>query len=136
MPSITSKLARPAEYELRSLAAAMRPDWDADQLSGAMVAAHTSGWSWPRMFTEVCRMLTDDRAQPTDLRDASRQPLGQIAAADPDAVDRAAAGAKSALAEALFVLDQRRCEAEEADRAERSLRLADAPGAVAGGDAG
>lgn len=66
----------PAPLQLADLAAAMRPDWDRADLEGAIAAARTGGgWSWPRVFAEVARLLVQEDSSPRDLTAAARNPL-------------------------------------------------------------
>lgn len=104
MTSITSDLCREAGPELQATALVMRPDWgDGEPLRGAMVAARTAGWSWVRTFKFVSEMLTDDKAQPYQLRDACRDSgarsepadTGSEVVADAIATAKAAADAAS-----------------------------------------
>jgi hypothetical protein len=73
-----------APTELLDLAAAMRPDWDRDQLSLALVAARNAGWTWTRTLTATVRLLCDVKAVPRDLAVAARSPLERTVPADPD----------------------------------------------------
>lgn len=61
----------PAPSQLAELAAAMRPDWDRAQLEGAVTAARSGGWSWPRVFSEVARLLVQEDSAPRDLTAAA-----------------------------------------------------------------
>ena len=65
----------PAPAQLADLAAVMRPDWDQDRLKGAISGARSSGWSWPRVFIEVARLLVQEDSSPADLTNAARSPL-------------------------------------------------------------
>lgn len=62
--------ARPAVDELLDLAAATRPDIDRRDLHGAIIAAGTAGWSWPKVLVEVANMLGRGE-EPRDLRAAT-----------------------------------------------------------------
>lgn len=66
---------QPAARELVDLARAMRPEWDHDVLSAAIVAAKNAGWTWTRTFSETARMLTDEKASPWDLKHAAASPF-------------------------------------------------------------
>ena len=61
----------PAPMQLADLAAAMRPDWDRTQLEGAIAQARSSGWSWPRVFSETARLLVQEDSAPRDLTAAA-----------------------------------------------------------------
>jgi hypothetical protein len=74
----------PATPQLLDLAAAMRPDWDRDQLSLALVAVRNAGWPWTRTFMAAARLLCDVKAVPRDLAVAARSPLERTVPADPD----------------------------------------------------
>ncbi len=65
----------PAPIQLADLATAMRPDWDRTHLEGAIAQARSSGWSFPRVFSEVARLLVQEDSSPRDLTEAARQPL-------------------------------------------------------------
>ena len=78
-------LVQPASRELTDLAVTMRPDWDRDDLSGALVAAKTAGWSWERTFREVSRLLLLDDGEPAALRHAAATPLRPSLAPSGDA---------------------------------------------------
>ena len=69
-----------APIELAGLAEKMRPDWDMAQFTGALNAAHSSGWDWPRTFRVATLLMADPDASPRDLVEACRnwlQPRGQ-----------------------------------------------------------
>jgi hypothetical protein len=66
---------QPATPELLTLAAKMRPDWDRTDLSGALAAAASNGWDWPKTFLAVCRLLADSEAAPRDLIKAVQNPV-------------------------------------------------------------
>jgi hypothetical protein len=75
----------PAPLELADLAVKMRPDWDRVQLDGAIAQARSSGWSFPRVFSEVARLLVLADSSPRDLTAASRNPaLTPLAPSDPE----------------------------------------------------
>ena len=63
-----------APDQLADLARAMRPEWDHDVLTAAIVAAKNAGWTWTRTFTETARLLTDPHASPWDLKHAAASP--------------------------------------------------------------
>lgn len=74
----------PAPLQLADLAAVMRPDWDRAELEGAITGARSgSGWSWPKVFSEVARLLVDEGASPRDLAVAARNQLAPRQPADP-----------------------------------------------------
>jgi hypothetical protein len=88
----------PAPLQLADLAAVMRPDWDRRELDGAVADARTSGgWSWPRVFSEVARLLVLEDSSPKDLTVASRDQLRRVAA-DPLLTKRWAADCREYLA--------------------------------------
>lgn len=88
----------PAPLQLAELAAVMRPDWDRRELEGAVTEARTSGgWSWPRVFSEVARLLVLEDSSPKDLTVASRDRLRRVAA-DPSQTRQWAADAREYLA--------------------------------------
>ena len=74
----------PAPSQLADLAAAMRPDWDRTQFEGAVAAARTGGWSWPRLFMEVARLLVQEDSSPRDLTEAARDQSQRRVPASPE----------------------------------------------------
>lgn len=64
-----------AQPELLTLAAAMRGEEWADDLAGALIAAHHAGWDWPKTFIAATRLMADEDALPKDLTEATRDPL-------------------------------------------------------------
>lgn len=64
-----------AQPELLTLAAAMRGEEWADDLAGALIAAHHAGWDWPKTFVAATRLMADEDALPKDLTEATRDPL-------------------------------------------------------------
>lgn len=75
---------RPALQELVALAAAMREDWNPDQITGAVLAARTAGWSWERTVVTFAVLMTTDDAEPRDLLEATRDPLTRAAGCGSD----------------------------------------------------
>ena len=65
----------PARDELLALAARVRTEEWADELSLALVAAANAGWSWPRAALHACGLIFREDGQPRELRDAARDPL-------------------------------------------------------------
>ena len=65
----------PAALALADLAAQMRPDWQRAHFEGAMAAAASAGWSWPRTCKQAFALLLDENATPHDLAAATRDPL-------------------------------------------------------------
>ena len=88
-----------AEPQLVALAVAMRPEWDHEVLSSAIVAAKNAGWTWKRTFRETTRLLADEHASPWDLKRAAASPL-QREEPPPGAHTRGAALARELLAAA------------------------------------
>jgi len=78
-------MIRPAQPQLLDLAAEMRPDWPAEELEGALVAAAASGWSWIRAFALTADLLADENATPRQLADAFRSPLDRQHPGEPSA---------------------------------------------------
>jgi hypothetical protein len=64
-----------AAAELTALALASRPGWTEREVRGAILAAHTAGWDWPRTLVEMARLIADPQAQPRQLLDELRDPL-------------------------------------------------------------
>jgi hypothetical protein len=89
----------PAPIQLADLAAVMRPDWDRADLEGAVAASRASGWSWPRVFIEVARLLVLEESSPRDLTAAARNPVqAPMAPADPELARSWAADIRAMLA--------------------------------------
>lgn len=78
-------MIQPAPQQLLDLAAAMRPDWDREQTSLALVAARNAGWEWTRTVLAVARLLCDEKARPQDLAAAARKPFEKVAGSGPSA---------------------------------------------------
>ena len=87
---------QPAGRELVALAAAMRPEWDCNVLSSALLAAKNAGWTWTRTFSETARLLTDPKGSPWDLKRAAASPL-QRGLPEPGTEKRGAALARQLL---------------------------------------
>jgi hypothetical protein len=87
---MTETAIQPATGELQALAAAMRPDWDRDQLAQAILAAKNAGWTFEQVFRYVVRLLVREDAAPAELRHAAANPLRPEAAKTPAWHDRAA----------------------------------------------
>ena len=85
-----------APIQLVALAVAMRPEWDHDVLSHAIVAAKNAGWTWTRTFTETARLLTDPHGSPWDLKHAAASPTHREHV-EPGAHQRGAALARQLL---------------------------------------
>lgn len=66
--------AYPAHERLLDLAVETRRDIDRRQLHGAILAAGTAGWSWPRILVAVALMLAHGE-EPRDLIAATADPL-------------------------------------------------------------
>lgn len=79
-----------AQPELLTLAAAMRGEEWADDLAGALIAAHHAGWDWPKTFLAAARLMADEDALPKDLTEATRDPLKRqgVPPRDEDAIAR------------------------------------------------
>jgi len=73
---------RPAQPELLDLAAAMRPDWDRDRLSGALAAAANNGWPWPRDLLAEIRDPLHREGRPLSAEDNARHAAEAKAALD------------------------------------------------------
>lgn len=67
---MTDPEPQPALDELLDLAVKTRPDIRRDDLHGAVLAARTAGWNWPRVLVEVAQMLARGE-EPRDLRAAT-----------------------------------------------------------------
>jgi hypothetical protein len=83
--------------KLLELVAEMRPDWDLNELAGAMTtAAMTPDWTWDRTFSLVADLLVDEKAGPWDLAAAIRSPFEKRRPDDPSEVWREARAALEA----------------------------------------
>lgn len=109
--------------DLAMFACAGRDDWDRDDMTGAVTAARSSGWTWERLTLETARLMADPEGAPRDLREACRDPLERSGPAVPGAYERGAAAAKAELAGVLIAKDQAAAEAAQAARAERDRIL-------------
>lgn len=69
MATDTEPVAQQAVTELLALAAVTRPDVDQARLTGAIIAAQTAGWLWPKILTAVAGMLARGE-EPRDLINA------------------------------------------------------------------
>ena len=87
---------QPASRELVTLAGVMRPDWDEQALSDALIAAKQAGWSWLRTFNFTVRLMADEEAVPADLRRAAANPAERKPGTPPTPVWREARTAISA----------------------------------------
>lgn len=56
-----------AMNELVALAVAVRPDWTAEQVTGALVDARTCGMTWAQAVVGVARLIVDLDAKPGEL---------------------------------------------------------------------
>lgn len=68
-----------APAELATLALTSRPGWTEQEVRGAILAASTAGWDWPRTLVEMARLIADPGAQPRHLLDEMRKPLKRAA---------------------------------------------------------
>jgi hypothetical protein len=64
-----------APGELAALAKAVRPDWDHDTLTAALLAARNAGWTWDRTLAETTRLIRDPHGTPWDLKRATADPF-------------------------------------------------------------
>lgn len=71
---MTYTVIRPAQRELVALAAAVREDWNAQAINGAVIAAANAGWSWERTLVTLAVLMTTDDGEPRDLLEATRDP--------------------------------------------------------------
>ena len=72
---MTETCIQPATSELQALAAAMRPDWNRDQLGQAILAAKNAGWTFEQVFRYITRLLVREDADPAELRHAAAHPI-------------------------------------------------------------
>lgn len=85
-----------ATPQLADLALAVRDDWDAAQLAGALQAATVAGMPWPRLLAETVRLLCDEKATPRDLAALATDPRSR-AGHDPAAYEAGLAAAREAI---------------------------------------
>lgn len=90
------KVVQPAMAELVALAAATRPDWDAEKLRDALLACHQAGWPWTRTMRMTVELLCEHESGPRDLLAAARSPL-KWQSPPPGTYERGAAAARAAL---------------------------------------
>lgn len=88
-------IARATE-QLLALAAAVRADWDGDELARAVGTATTAGMSWPRILTETVRLMTREDSSPRDLAETASDPR-RAYWHDPDAYRDGLAAAREAI---------------------------------------
>lgn len=63
-----------AQNELIALAVAVRPDWTAAQVSGAIVDAKTCGRTWAQVVVGLSRLMVDPLARPSELTPPAPDP--------------------------------------------------------------
>jgi hypothetical protein len=103
-----------APIELAALAAAMRPDWNAELLDGAMVAT-TRTWSWDRTLSEIVRLARVEDSTVDDLLELLRDPRRRQSEGGAVPSDQGPARDPHAAADlARHLLAARRAEAEAA----------------------
>lgn len=83
--------------ELTALALAARPGWTETAVTGAIMAAKTAGWSWPRTLTRMARLVADPDAEPQQMLDELRDPLKRTVYTPPEAVHERVAGLRAQL---------------------------------------
>lgn len=82
---------------MTSCATALRADWDADQTTGALLAARHRGWAPCHALVVVARLLADPDSNPRDLLAAARDPIQRTEPARPEIRELIAAGARAAI---------------------------------------
>lgn len=93
---MTAAEIRLAFAELVALAVAMRPDWNADVVAGAIRAGQHARWADGRILCEMARLIADPLADPRDLSRAAR-PLERERRGDGTVAHYWAAQARQAL---------------------------------------
>lgn len=63
-----------AQNELIALAVAVRPDWTAMQVSGAILDAKTCGKTWAQVVVGLARLMVDPDARPAELTPPAPDP--------------------------------------------------------------
>jgi hypothetical protein len=99
---------RPASRELIALATAARGEEWANDLDGALAAAHTNGWDWPRAGAYASQLIFNPQGSPRDLLAAAAKPTAPPKVLPPDVGASGAALARELLA-------QRRTEPGDAE---------------------
>ena len=72
---MTETTIHAAPAELAVLARAVRPEWDHDILTAALLAAKNAGWTWDRTLAETIRLIRDPSGSPWDLKRATADPF-------------------------------------------------------------
>jgi len=66
-PGKGASVTQPATPQLRALALAARPDWNADQLDVAIAQCVVAGWSPDKTLLTVARLLVVEDSEARDL---------------------------------------------------------------------
>ena len=88
---------RSAAPELTALAAAVRPDWSEDVISGVLRRAADDGMPWETALRRLPKLMTDPDAVPGDLLD---DPRAAFRHQEPGDYAQGAAAVREALAAA------------------------------------
>jgi hypothetical protein len=76
---------------------ALRPDWDPEAVSGALLSMRVCGWTPSRALHEIARVIAKPDGSPKELRDATRPPAAPPEPADPETTAAGAAMVRAAL---------------------------------------
>jgi hypothetical protein len=85
-----------ATPQLLDLAMAVRSDWDRHELESAVAAATVAGMPWPRILTEMVRLMTRPESSPRELAAQAADPRSAYGH-DPEAYRSGLAAARDAL---------------------------------------
>jgi hypothetical protein len=65
---------RSAMAELVALAVAVRTDWTAEQVQGALLNAKSNGFTWGQAIVGMARLMVDPQAVPAELVPPPKDP--------------------------------------------------------------
>lgn len=74
---------RTALPQLIDLAVAVRGDWNAADVKGAMLNAHNHGFTWPQALVAMVRLMVDEQARPGEIVPVRHNPIVAARAAKP-----------------------------------------------------
>ncbi|MGH3276713.1 MAG: hypothetical protein ACRDNZ_20595 [Streptosporangiaceae bacterium] len=83
--------------EMTRCATAMRKDWDTDETTGALIAAHHRGWTPCRALVVLARTMADPEGTPRDVLTAAQDPLRRVQPARPEIMELLAAEARAGI---------------------------------------
>jgi hypothetical protein len=83
--------------EMTRCATALRRDWDADETTGALIAARNRGWTPCRALIVLARIMADPEGTPRDVLVAAQDPFRRAQAARPEVVEAIQQAARAAI---------------------------------------